>query len=81
MREKIIKIIKENVEELASEELSFDMPLITSGYLDSFDIIQLIDILEKEFEISLPLDGVELSDFETVNAIANLLQKKEAPQG
>ena len=54
----------------------YDMQLITSGYIDSFEIIQMIDYFEQEFNIILPLDEIELSDFESVNDIVQMLQKR-----
>ncbi len=76
MKERVRKIILENIEGLNETELTDDMQLITSGYIDSFEIIQMIDYFEQEFNIILPLDEIELSDFESVNDIVQMLQKR-----
>jgi len=66
MKDKIIKIVKENVFELLDKDIDKDTKLISTGYLESFDVINLIGLFESEFDIELDLEKIELSSFETV---------------
>ena len=51
--EKVIGILKDNIEELEGINVQKDTALITSGYVDSFDIINVISVLEEAFGIKL----------------------------
>ena len=66
MKDKIIKIVKENVFELLDKDIDKDTKLISTGYLESFDVINLIGLFENEFDIELDLEKIELSSFETI---------------
>jgi acyl carrier protein len=48
---------------------------VDDGYLDSFDIISIISIIEETYNITV--DGLDIlpENFETVEAIANLIKK------
>ena len=52
-----------------------DLELITGGYIDSFDIIGLISEFEDAFDISIPLEDLEVGQFDTVNSIENVIRK------
>lgn len=52
MEKQIIEILKEHIEELKDVEIKADTALISSGYLESFDIIGIIVSLEEAFERS-----------------------------
>ena len=75
MKEKIKEILKENIEELADVEISDDLELITGGYIDSFDIINLISDFEEAFDIVIPLDNLEVAQFDTVNIMETVLSE------
>lgn len=49
--------------------------LITDGLLDSFDIISLITELEEVFDIEIDPEDVVSENFESVDAIAALVEK------
>lgn len=49
--------------------------LITDGLLDSLDIMNLIMELENEFEIEIDPEDVLSENFESVEAIAALIEK------
>lgn len=73
MKDKIIKIVKENVFELLDKDIDKDTKLISTGYLESFDVINLIGLFESEFDIELDLEKIELSSFETVGLMEELI--------
>lgn len=73
MKEKIMKIVKENVFELMDRDIQTDTPLISTGVLESFDVINLITLFEKEFDIEIKLEEIELASFNTINAMEELI--------
>ena len=48
--------------------------LIDSGYLDSFDMIMLVNELNSSFGVSIGLEHLEPENFCSVDAIADLLR-------
>ena len=78
MKKEIKKIFNENVEELAGVEITDDLQLITSGYVDSFDIMSVIGIMETQFGIEINLESVRLEDFNTVDSINQMIESMRA---
>lgn len=74
IRNKILQILKENVFELLNKDIDENTKLISTGYLESFDVINLITLFEKEFNIDIKLEEIELSSFETVIAMEELIK-------
>lgn len=74
MRNKILQILKENVFELLNKDIDENTKLISTGYIESFDVINLITLFEKEFNIDIKLEEIELSSFETVIAMEELIK-------
>ena len=73
MLDKIFEIIKSNVIELENVDLKKDTSLIASGYVDSFEVIMLLQQLEQIFDICIPLDSINLEDFETPERIEKMV--------
>lgn len=73
MKEKILKIVKENVFELQNQDIQVDTQLISTGVLESFDVINLITLFEQEFHIEIKLEEIELASFNTINAMEELI--------
>lgn len=55
--------------------------LISSGALDSLDIMALVDAIEEKFNKSLDADFIEKNNFESVEAIENMLNKAFGEKG
>lgn len=72
MEEKIFSILKEIRPEFDFEESD---NFVEDGYLDSFDIVTLVSELETAFDIVI--DGLDVlpENFETVQAICNMINK------
>lgn len=47
--------------------------LVSDGILDSFDIVTLVGELNAEFDITIGVDDLEPENFDTVDAIAQLI--------
>lgn len=73
MKEKIIRILAELRPEFdfTKENINF----IEEGMLDSFDVVSLVDSLDREFGVSI--NGIDIvpENFSTVESIAKLVTR------
>ena len=56
-------------------EIGFDEPLISSGIIDSFGVLEVIAFLEDTFAVDIDPTRHELTEFESVNGIAALVER------
>jgi acyl carrier protein len=61
--------------------LSNTVSLIETGIIDSLSIQVLIAYLEKKFSIRITDDEIVPENFETIEAIGNLVQAMSKPSG
>ena len=47
--------------------------LISGGFISSFELIKLINEIEKEFEVKIPLERIEPEQFNSINNIIELI--------
>ena len=59
--------------------LAFDAPLISSGIIDSFGVLEVMAFLEDTFGISIDPNRHELTEFESVDSIAALVESERRP--
>lgn len=71
MRDRIMKCIRS----LKGEEFDAVSNLYTGGYLDSMDIICLIEKLEQEFDIMVPMDEADPDYFNSIDSIERLVKR------
>ena len=57
------------------EEITYDTPLISSGYVDSFSMVSLLVFLENKFKIKIPPSKATPEAFDTVNSIVALVNQ------
>lgn len=67
-------VIKEYMNE-DHDEISYDTPLISSGYIDSFSMISLLVFLENKFKIKISPDKATPEAFDSVNKIVALVNQ------
>jgi len=60
---------------LAGRELALDLPLLSSGIVDSFGVLELIAFLEDTFEVTIDPSRLEMGELETVNRIVALVEQ------
>ena len=72
MKEKILSMLKELQPTFGFEE---NVDFIEAGYLDSFDIIQLVSMLESSFGILISALEIVPENFNSIEAICRLLEK------
>ena len=75
IKEQAVKILYENVEELKGVEINDNTELISGGYIDSFDIVNVIGVFEEVFGIYIDLENIDLEEFNTVPTICGVLRK------
>ena len=76
MKEKVCEVLI-NVNAGIKEYLN-DSQLVSDGVLDSLDIMNLIMELEAAFDIEIDPEDVLSDNFESVDAILNLVEKCKA---
>ena len=64
-------VIKEYMED-EDEEITYDTPLISSGYVDSFSMVSLLVFIENKFKIKIPPSKATPEAFDCVNKIIAL---------
>lgn len=52
-----------------------DDPLFSSGIIDSFGVLELIAFLEDTYRVRIDTDQHELSEFDTVTKIGQLVSR------
>jgi len=67
-------VIKEYLED-EDNEISYDTPLISGGYIDSFSMISLLIFLENKFTIKIPPSKATPEAFDSVNKIVALVNQ------
>lgn len=63
---------------LGGHDLQDDERIFELGFIDSLFAMQLVLFLEKEFQITINDEDLDLGNFETVNAIARFVEHKTA---
>ena len=67
-------VVKEYLED-EDKEISYDTPLISGGYIDSFSMISLLIFLENKFTIKIPPSKATPEAFDSVNKIVALVNQ------
>ena len=66
------------VETLNTSAPSADADLIDSGLLDSLALVELLFALEREFDVQIPLEELDIESFRSVGQIAGLVDGMKA---
>ncbi|GCE51348.1 acyl carrier protein [Thermosporothrix hazakensis] len=75
IKEKIRLFLHRHV---AQAGLDDDQDIFAQGFVNSLFAMQLVLFVEKEFEISIEDDDLDIDNFRSVNAIAQLVARKKA---
>jgi methoxymalonate biosynthesis acyl carrier protein len=59
-----------------NHELQDDEDIFAVGFVNSMFAMQLVLFVEKEFKVTIENEDLDLDNFRTINAIANLLERK-----
>ena len=71
MKEKVLEILRK-----IRDDVDFDVEtaLIDDGILDSFDIIAIVSDFNDEFDVSITADELEPENFNSVDAMIELIK-------
>lgn len=67
-------VINEYIED-EDETITYDTPLISSGFVDSFSMVSLLVFLENKFKIKIPPNKATPEAFDSVNSIVSLVSQ------
>ena len=67
-------VIKEYIDD-DDVTITYDSPLISSGYVDSFSMVSLLVFLENKFKIKIPPSKATPEAFDSVNNIVALVDQ------
>jgi acyl carrier protein len=62
------------------DELEDDENMFELGYVNSLFAMQLVLFVEKEFGIAVPREDLKLSNFQSIDAIAALVEARSEKQ-
>lgn len=71
MREKVIEILCEINNEIKD---NLEVDLLAAGFIDSFEIVNLVVELEEAFDMEIDPELVVPENFQTVDAIVELVE-------
>ncbi|MDX2444784.1 MAG: acyl carrier protein [Bacteroidales bacterium] len=75
IKEVILQYVIDEYQEDEDDEITFDTPLISGGYVDSFSLVSLKVFLENKYKINLPDDKATPEVFDSVNKIVILVKE------
>lgn len=69
--------IREFLEQfIGDHELQDEEDLFSTGYVNSLFAMQLVMFIEKEFDIQLNNDELDLKNFRTIDIIASFIEQR-----
>ncbi len=71
----VLNYVINEYQEDEDDEITYDTPLISSGFVDSFSMVSLKVFLEKKFGINIPDEEATPEAFDSVNKIADLVKE------
>jgi acyl carrier protein len=75
MKDLVLNYVKKEYIEDGDDDITYDTPLISSGYVDSFSMVSLLVFLENKFKIKIPPEKATPEAFDTVNSIIALVNQ------
>ncbi|TDF41782.1 acyl carrier protein [Alteromonadaceae bacterium M269] len=60
------------------DNLADDIDIFANGYVNSLFAMQLISWIEKEFSVAVEDDDLQLTNFNSVNAITGFIERKSS---
>jgi len=75
MKDLILNFIRNEYFEDDDKEITFDTPLISGGYIDSFSMVSLLIFVENKFKIKIPPEKATPGAFDSVNNIVTLINQ------
>jgi len=73
IKDLVLEYVINEYQEDEDDEITYETPLISSGFVDSFSMVSLKVFLEKKFNISIPDEEATPEAFDSVNKIVDLV--------
>ncbi|MFO7756661.1 MAG: acyl carrier protein [Bacteroidales bacterium] len=73
IKDLVLEYVINEYQEDEDDEITYDTPLISSGFVDSFSMVSLKVFLEKKFDIKIPDEEATPEAFDSVNKIVDLV--------
>ena len=74
LKDLVLEYVINEYQEDEDDVISYDTPLISGGFVDSFSMVSLKVFLEKKFNISIPDDQATPEAFDSVDKIVTLVE-------
>jgi methoxymalonate biosynthesis acyl carrier protein len=78
MQEFKVKIKHFLAQFFGDHNLQDDEDIFSLGFVNSIFAMQLVLFIEKEFQVTIENEDLDLDNFKTINALVNLLKRKTA---
>jgi len=74
LKDLVLEYVINEYQEDEDDVITYDTPLISGGFVDSFSMVSLKVFLEKKFDISIPDDQATPEAFDSVDKIVTLVE-------
>lgn len=78
LKKELFEYIKDNTFK-DTKDLEYDTMIFKEGIFDSMGFVLLVDHLESTYKISMEDRDLVEENFESINALADFIQKKDSP--
>ena len=80
LESQVTEVVAETIAESSGREIDLTptTELLSSGFLDSLTLLQLLVELQERFEVELDVDDLTETAFETPKAIAALIEERRS---
>lgn len=72
MEKEILNLLRELNDEIPQDA---QVDLLSKGIIDSFDIVNIVFVLEEHFEIEIPAEDIVPENFNSIANMSVLVQK------
>ena len=74
--------IKERIEDfivnnIGVDSIDYDMRIFDEGLVNSLFAIELMTYIEKEFQIKIKMNDLDIENFQTINVMKEFIIKKQ----
>ena len=80
LADKILRLIVDNYAGGDGDEIDAETPLLELNIIDSSSLFDLVDLLNREAGVAIPLQEVTPTNFASVQAMLDLVTRLKAAQ-
>jgi len=75
--EKMRTFLQEDILQIPNREIKMDEPLISSGLIDSFSLVDVALYVEDNFDVHIDDTELNAEVFDTLNELAEIIIKRQ----